>query len=293
MVRSIEVFIFCLLVMLQAPFINNLKLLNVRIANHTILGSSTTLKCTFDLEGEHLYSVKWYKNGDEFFRYLPKSKPNIQVFEKSGIYIDIDKSNSTEVVLKSLELSSSGTYRCEVSAEAPSFQTVFQDRDMITVEEIPWISGLQHEYNVGETVNANCTSSKMEIHAQLVWYINNEKANSTVEQGPYYKKYFAGSGQLVTTVLGLSFTVTDGHYKNGEIYLKCAARLSTHYLLYSDEKIIRFTKRPPTESIISNQVKQAKMQENSISVQNTPNIIHMVCVLVFCLRNNRKMVVAY
>lgn len=45
----------------------------------------------------------------------------------------IDKSNSNEVVLKSLEQSSSGTYRCEVSAEAPSFQTVFQDRDMITV----------------------------------------------------------------------------------------------------------------------------------------------------------------
>lgn len=36
-------------------------------------------------------------------------------------------------MLKSLEVSSSGTYRCEVSAEAPSFQTVFQDRDMITI----------------------------------------------------------------------------------------------------------------------------------------------------------------
>jgi len=50
----------------------------------------------------------------------------------------IDKSNSNEVVLKSLELSSSGTYRCEVSAEAPSFQTVFQDRDMITVGMLQW-----------------------------------------------------------------------------------------------------------------------------------------------------------
>ncbi|XP_060852464.1 uncharacterized protein LOC132930548 isoform X2 [Rhopalosiphum padi] len=293
MVRSNEVFVFYLLIItLQASFINNLKLLNVRIANHTVLGSSTILECTYDLEGEHLYSVKWYKNGDEFFRYLPKSKPSIQVFEKSGIYIDIDKSNSNEVVLKSLELSSSGTYRCEVSAEAPSFQTVFQDRDMITVEG-PRIVGLQHEYNVGDAVNANCTSSKMQFHAQLIWYINKEKANSTFEQGPYYKEYFAGSGRLVTTVLGLRFIVTDGHYKIGEIYLKCATRLSSFYL-HSDEKIIRFNKRPPTESIISNQVKQPKMQEKkSISVQNTPNIIHMACVLLFCLRNNRKVLVAY
>lgn len=49
------------------------------------------------------------------------------------ILFQIDKSNSNEVVLKSLKLSSSGTYRCEVSAEAPSFQTVFKDRKMITV----------------------------------------------------------------------------------------------------------------------------------------------------------------
>jgi len=73
----------------SASFISNIKLLNVRIANHTVLGSSTKLECTYDLEGENLYSVKWYKNGDEFFRYLPKSKPKIQVFEKRGIYIDV------------------------------------------------------------------------------------------------------------------------------------------------------------------------------------------------------------
>lgn len=73
----------------SVSFISNLKLLNVRIANHTVLGASTTLKCTYDLEGENLYSVKWYKDGDEFFRYLPKSTPKIQVFERDGIYIDV------------------------------------------------------------------------------------------------------------------------------------------------------------------------------------------------------------
>lgn len=73
----------------SASLVSNIKLLNVRIANHTVLGSSTKLECTYDLEGENLYSVKWYKDGDEFFRYLPKSTPEIQVFEKQGIYIDV------------------------------------------------------------------------------------------------------------------------------------------------------------------------------------------------------------
>ena len=28
------------------------------------------MTCDFDLEGQALYSVKWYKNGQEFFRYM-------------------------------------------------------------------------------------------------------------------------------------------------------------------------------------------------------------------------------
>lgn len=73
----------------SASLVSNIKLVNVRIANRTVLGSNTNLECAYDLEGENLYSVKWYKDGDEFFRYQPKSTPKIQVFEKQGIYIDV------------------------------------------------------------------------------------------------------------------------------------------------------------------------------------------------------------
>lgn len=43
--------------------------------------------------------------------------------------------NSTErsVVLNSVNLMSSGRYRCEVSAEAPSFQTVSDHSDMLVI----------------------------------------------------------------------------------------------------------------------------------------------------------------
>ena len=36
-----------------------------------MLGERATLQCIFDMEGEELYSVKWYKAGHEFFRYIP------------------------------------------------------------------------------------------------------------------------------------------------------------------------------------------------------------------------------
>lgn len=53
------------------------------------------------------------------------------VFSPSQIH------NSTErsVVLYSVNLMSSGRYRCEVSAEAPSFQTVSDHSDMLVVGE--------------------------------------------------------------------------------------------------------------------------------------------------------------
>lgn len=45
--------------------------------------------------------------------------------------------NSTEkiLVLRNVNLSSAGRYRCEVSAEAPSFQTVSDHADMVVVGE--------------------------------------------------------------------------------------------------------------------------------------------------------------
>jgi hypothetical protein len=66
-----------------------MKLLELRINTHTIRGNKTILECRYDLEGETLYAVKWYKDGNEFYRYLPRETPNIQVFDLPGINVDV------------------------------------------------------------------------------------------------------------------------------------------------------------------------------------------------------------
>lgn len=49
----------------------------------------------------------------------------------------LHNSTDTQVVLTNVSLKATGRYRCEVSAEAPSFQTVSDHGDMIVVGECP------------------------------------------------------------------------------------------------------------------------------------------------------------
>jgi hypothetical protein len=48
-----------------------------------------TLQCLFDLEGDALYSVKWYKGQHEFYRFTPKEEPSMKVFPLQGLKIDV------------------------------------------------------------------------------------------------------------------------------------------------------------------------------------------------------------
>ncbi|PSN33156.1 hypothetical protein C0J52_26073 [Blattella germanica] len=56
---------------------------------HTVRDLDARLECHFDLEGEALYSVKWYKDGNEFFRYVPRDHPPIQLFFLPGVSVDV------------------------------------------------------------------------------------------------------------------------------------------------------------------------------------------------------------
>ena len=49
--------------------VDSIRLDHVGVPSYAIQGKQAVLECPYDLEGSSLYSVKWYKNGREFFRY--------------------------------------------------------------------------------------------------------------------------------------------------------------------------------------------------------------------------------
>lgn len=56
------------------------------------LGKSVTLRCHYDLTGDELYSVKWYRDYVEFYRYLPSDEQKSgQTFTLKGVHVDVSK----------------------------------------------------------------------------------------------------------------------------------------------------------------------------------------------------------
>ncbi|CAN7937717.1 unnamed protein product, partial [Ixodes hexagonus] len=101
-----------------------LRLISVDVPPNAPLGGSAKLQCRFKLGNDELYSVKWYKGTQEFYRYVPSDFPPKNVFRLRGVTVNVAESDARSVLLERLELNSEGTYRCEVSAEAPSFEVV-------------------------------------------------------------------------------------------------------------------------------------------------------------------------
>lgn len=64
---------------------------DVRIEGPTAVrrGNHAILSCLHDLEGDPLYSVKWYKTGQEFYRYTPKENPAKKFFPADGIEVSV------------------------------------------------------------------------------------------------------------------------------------------------------------------------------------------------------------
>lgn len=52
-------------------------------------GESANLICRYNLEGDTLYSIKWYKGRREFFRFTPKENPAKKTFPLIGITVEV------------------------------------------------------------------------------------------------------------------------------------------------------------------------------------------------------------
>ncbi|KAK8737772.1 hypothetical protein OTU49_004231 [Cherax quadricarinatus] len=220
----------CLLVsLISAQGGRALRMKNFEVPLHVPRGESTTLRCEFDLQGERLYSVKWYKGGREFFRYVPNERPMKQDYKVTGVNVDMEASTGQVVVLQTATLATSGRYKCEVLAEAPAFNTLVEHAILTVVDipqEKPVVRGAQERYHPGDVVRINCTSAPSKPAATLTWYINGEVVDDKYLL--HYPPYMQVDG-LEQSTLGLHFRATHAHFPQNVMSLRCTASIGIFY----------------------------------------------------------------
>lgn len=75
------------LIAVGAP--GSLKWVRVNVPQYRIPGESAQLQCDYDLGNGTLYTVKWYKDHEEFYRFVPKVRPQAQSYTLEGIHVDV------------------------------------------------------------------------------------------------------------------------------------------------------------------------------------------------------------
>ncbi|CAH1985025.1 unnamed protein product [Acanthoscelides obtectus] len=172
---------------------------------------------------------------EEFYRFVPKARPQKTWYKVEGVHVDVSKSDSKKVVLHSVSWKTSGLFRCEVSAEAPSFASAQSEARMEVIllpEDDPVITGVEMQYEIGDEINLNCTSGKGHPAPVLHWYINEQQIQSPEALVHYpVEQYPQG---LMSSTLGLRFTLSNQHFRGGSMRVKCVASIAP--ILYRSDK---------------------------------------------------------
>ncbi|XP_047530466.1 uncharacterized protein LOC125066440 [Vanessa atalanta] len=234
----VQAFISIVMLLCKEYTVTSLELLELRVPTHVPLGTRPSLSCRWRLSPtDILYSVKWYKDGKEFFRHVPRDVEPRRKFLLPGVDVEQSTPNASNVTLYPAVLETGGRYRCEVSGERPLFPTVSDHADMIVValpSTGPVITGSRLRYQIGDRVQVNCTSGRSRPATRLSWYINGEPAPLSSVLEPELYKHEDG---LETTSLVLDFKAKPKHFRKGDLKLKCLATIATVYWRSNEESV--------------------------------------------------------
>ncbi|XP_042223888.1 uncharacterized protein LOC121867833 [Homarus americanus] len=149
----------------------------VKVPTLALAGEKARLECLWAAGDRGFYSVRWYKNGEQFYSYVPKNSPQVKVdHHLHGVSVVLPESNQSVVTLRELRLDSEGEYGCEVMNESPTFQTshAYNNLSVVVLPKTPMIIGLQEQYTVGDKLNVTCIVMNSRPPAHLSFRLNGE-----------------------------------------------------------------------------------------------------------------------
>lgn len=258
-------FIGLILAICKVPA-SGLSNLRVSIPETIQRGKDVVFNCSFNLQDEKLYAIKWYRGTYEIFRFIPSEKPPIKTFPLEGFNVSEASSSGWSLHMQQVSFINSGAYSCEVIADT-TFHTLIETKEMLVIDlpdEKPRITGVKESYQVGENIKASCTSWQSHPPANLTWFINGEPAKES-----YLRRYDLRReyDETFTTVLGLHFDVLPMHFRGNAMVLKCTSSLLSIYWQSSEVRIKQQV--PHISPMINGQVQVPSSSRRG----NTPTVL--------------------
>lgn len=270
-----EVWALLFLLLKISVVCRTIRITEVFLPKHIVRGGGVTLSCCYDPEDDDVYVIKWYKDNQEFYHFQPSSKPQQITYQVPGLRVNLDRSTLTSVTLRDLDFEAAGLYRCEVSGEAPSFWTVYQEQNISVValpKTIPVVSSTRYVYRPGETAELNCSShtplppsvaetliacerdqvpqqpkrcSQYGIQTTIKWFLNDEQVSSDFVQHERFIRTVrrpANESELtshrgITSRSMLRLPIRRHHFSDGVLSLKCVASIANVYWDSSQVKL--------------------------------------------------------
>ncbi|KAJ8675992.1 hypothetical protein QAD02_011778 [Eretmocerus hayati] len=247
------------------------------------------LHCDYDLHGNELYSVSWYRNDQMLFKYQPSSSPpgidfqtdSDNQYSPRDVKVLPNKSNATHLLLEGNQDISQenlpryeGTYTCEVLIE----RTFLADFAMANVsaailpKSYPMIEGLSSTYQESAQLDATCSSAPSWPPADLTFLVNGQKVDRkfTREKRVQPAGAIASSSQLT-----ISIPLERYDFPKGELRIVCRATLpglSTEYK-YEREYTAKF------EEVDNQRFAQELPSLLSAGFRPTPTFLSLLCVV--------------
>jgi len=148
-------------------------------------GAEVALNCDYDLQGQTLLTVKWYKGSHEFYRYHPGNYPDERkYFALPRLFLNKQSCDGDTVVLRDVHADMSGYYTCEVTT-AGLYETVQEKQYLLVVqppESPPEITGIPAELPLDQWLSIRCHLPWMNVKPKLEFFINGNKAKERNEK---------------------------------------------------------------------------------------------------------------
>lgn len=218
------------------PLTGNMRRLRVEVPRVANVGDDVELECAFPwTEPRDLYSIKWWRNNDQFYQYIPKNRYPKMMFNVTGIKVDPQNSTEFKVSLKDVALSSSGMFTCEVISDE-NFETFRESANMTVIDppdhrgpEIQasgWDGSGPFEVQEGQQVEAECVARGANPPVHLTWYFNDTEVPRQYVSPPSSRMEGLNT---YTTVARLELPVRESWFSQGRLHLRCDAEIPGLY----------------------------------------------------------------